>query len=65
MPNEPDPLALLRLPPDTEWPTEAVNQLTAELSIAYHIDEVASTSREVERIAEKVRLRMESAKTQD
>ena len=34
--------------------------LTRELADAYHMDEVSATSREVQRIAEKVRARMES-----
>ena len=33
--------------------------LTRELSDAYHMDEAAATSRDVQRIAEKVRARME------
>jgi hypothetical protein len=33
--------------------------LTRELADAYHMDEVSATSREVQRIAEKVRARME------
>lgn len=32
--------------------------LVRELSVAYHLDEAASTSREVQRISEKIRLRM-------
>lgn len=33
-------------------------QLTQELSAAYHMDEAASTSRDVRRIAEKVSARL-------
>lgn len=58
--NEADPLHLLLLPPDAEWPTEETKRLTEQLSLAYHNDEAASTSREVERIAEKVRARLEA-----
>ena len=61
MPNQPDPLHLLRLPPDAEWPAEETKRLTEELSHAYHRDEAASGSREVERIAEKVRARIEQS----
>lgn len=34
-------------------------QLTRELADAYHMDEVSATSRDVQRIAEKVRARMD------
>lgn len=33
-------------------------ELTRELSAAYHMDEAAATSRDVQRIAEKVRARL-------
>ena len=36
-------------------------QLTRELADAYHMDEASATSRDVQRIAEKVRARMNSA----
>lgn len=36
----------------------AIDLLARELSAAYHIDEAAATSREVQRIAEKVRARL-------
>lgn len=39
--------------------------LTRELSDAYHMDEAAATSRDVQRIAEKVRARMECPPAQD
>lgn len=39
--------------------------LTRELADAYHMDEVSATSREVQRIAEKVRARMENPLAQD
>jgi hypothetical protein len=61
MPKVKDPLHLLRLPTDAEWPVEETKRLTEELSLAYHMDEVACTSREVERISEKVRARMNHA----
>lgn len=35
-------------------------QLSRELADAYHMDEVAATSREVQRIAEKVKARLDS-----
>ena len=34
--------------------------LTRELADAYHMDEVSATSRDVQRIAEKVRARLDS-----
>jgi hypothetical protein len=36
-------------------------ELTRELSAAYHMDEAAATSRDVQRIAEKVRARLQDA----
>ena len=35
-------------------------QLTRELADAYHMDEAAATSRDVQRIAEKVRARLDN-----
>lgn len=35
-------------------------QLTRELAAAYHMDEAAATSRDVQRIAEKVRARLDN-----
>ena len=35
-------------------------QLARELSAAYHMDEAAATSRDVQRIAEKVRARLDN-----
>jgi hypothetical protein len=35
-------------------------ELTRELSAAYHMDEAAATSRDVQRIAEKVRARLQN-----
>ncbi len=35
-------------------------QLTRELAAAYHMDEASATSRDVQRIAEKVRARLAS-----
>lgn len=36
-------------------------ELTRELSAAYHMDEAAASSRDVQRIAEKVRARLQDA----
>lgn len=43
----------------TDLTSEEDALLTRELSDAYHMDEAAATSRDVQRIAEKVRARME------
>jgi hypothetical protein len=43
----------------TDLTPEEEALLTRELSDAYHMDEAAATSRDVQRIAEKVRARME------
>jgi hypothetical protein len=40
--------------------TEEEAELTRELSAAYHLDESASTSRDVQRIAEKVKARIQA-----
>lgn len=39
-------------------PEEEV-ELTRELSAAYHMDEAAATNRDVQRIAEKVRIKLD------
>lgn len=40
--------------------TEEEAELTRELSAAYHLDESAAASRDVRRIAEKVRARLQA-----
>ena len=40
-------------------------QLDRELSAAYHMDEAAATSRDVQRIAEKIRAKMQEPGTRD
>jgi hypothetical protein len=55
-----DPLSLLAKFGLTGLSTEEEAELTRELSAAYHLDESAATSRDVQRIAEKVRARMNS-----
>jgi tRNA(Ile)-lysidine synthase TilS/MesJ len=59
MSHEPDPLNLLRCAPEVEWTPEEIKRFTEELSIAYHTDEATSNSRDVQRISEKVRLRLD------
>jgi len=53
-----DPISLLRreIPGDLTPEEEAT--LASALSAAYHMDETAATSRDVQRIAEKVRARL-------
>jgi hypothetical protein len=43
----------------TDFTPEEDALLARELSAAYHMDEAAATSRDIQRIAEKVRARME------
>jgi hypothetical protein len=50
---------LLTRSSSTDLTPEEDALLTRELSDAYHMDEAAATSRDVQRIAEKVRARME------
>jgi len=42
---------------------EEEDQLTRELADAYHMDEASATSRDVQRIAEKVRARLDRPPT--
>lgn len=53
-----DPISLLRREDLTNLTPEEDAALSRELSDAYHMDESAASSRDVQRIAEKVRLRM-------
>ena len=55
-----DPITLLTRPSGADLTPEEDAQLTRELAAAYHMDEAAATSRDVQRIAEKVRARLES-----
>lgn len=41
--------------------SEEESELTRELSAAYHMDEAAATSRDIQRIAEKVRARLQQS----
>lgn len=56
---------LLTLTGGAELTPEEDAQLTRELADAYHMDEAAATSRDVQRIAEKVRARMECPPAHD
>lgn len=53
-----DPISLLRRKDLTNLTPEEETALARELSDAYHMDEAAATSRDVQRIAEKVRMRL-------
>ena len=52
-------IKLLTRPVGSDLTPEEEAQLARELADAYHMDEAAATSRDVQRIAEKVRARME------
>ncbi len=51
-------IALLTRSSEADLTPEEDAQLTRELADAYHMDEAAATSRDVQRIAEKVRARL-------
>lgn len=53
-----DPISLLRREDLADLTPEEEAALARELSEAYHKDEAAITSRDVQRIAEKVRARL-------
>jgi hypothetical protein len=52
---------LLTRSSEADLTPEEEAQLTRELADAYHMDESAATSRDVQRIAEKVRARLDIA----
>lgn len=58
-------ITLLTRSSGTDLTPEEEALLTRELSDAYHMDEAAATSRDVQRIAEKVRARMECPSAPD
>jgi hypothetical protein len=58
-----DPITLLRRSGVTALTPDEDAQLDRELSAAYHMDEAAATSRDVQRIAEKIRARMQAPET--
>jgi len=53
-------ITLLTRSGGTDLTPEEDAQLTRELAAAYHMDEAAATNRDVQRIAEKVRARMDN-----
>ena len=55
-----DPISLLSREDFANLTPEEEAALTRELADAYHKDEAAVTSRDVQRIAEKIRLRLAS-----
>ena len=56
-----NPATLLQKFGISDLTPEEEAELTQELSAAYHMDEAAATSRDVQRIAEKVRARLQQA----
>lgn len=56
-----NPATLLQKFGISDLTPEEEAELTRELSEAYHADEAAATSRDVQRIAEKVRARLQQA----
>ena len=54
-----NPATLLQKFGISDLTPEEEAELTRELSEAYHMDEAAATSRDVQRIAEKVRARLQ------
>jgi 2-oxo-4-hydroxy-4-carboxy--5-ureidoimidazoline (OHCU) decarboxylase len=55
------PATLLQKFGISELTPEEEAELTRELSAAYHMDEAAASSRDVQRIAEKVRARLKNS----
>lgn len=55
-----NPITLLTRSGDADLTPEEDALLTRELAAAYHMDEASATSRDVQRIAEKVRARLEN-----
>jgi hypothetical protein len=53
-------ITLLARSGDAGLTPEEDAQLTRELAAAYHMDEASATSRDVQRIAEKIRARLDS-----
>ena len=59
-----NPIDLLKRYGITDLTPAEEAELTRELSAAYHMDEAAATSRDVQRIAEKVRARLQSEQSE-
>ena len=59
-PNSMDPISLLSRQSPAEFTPEEDAALARELSAAYHMDESAAASRDVQRIGEKVRVRIKA-----
>ena len=60
-----NPITLLARSDKADFTPEEDAILTRELSAAYHMDEAAATSRDVQRIAEKIRARMQASNAAD
>jgi hypothetical protein len=59
-----NPATLLQKFGISDLTPEEEAELTRELSAAYHADEAAATSRDVQRIAEKVRARLQQVEAE-
>ena len=59
-----NPATLLQKFGISDLTPEEEAELTRELSAAYHMDEAAASSRDVQRIAEKVRARLQSEESE-
>lgn len=60
-----DPISLLRSKDFADLTPAEEAALTRELADAYHMDEAAVASRDVQRIAEKIRVRLLAARDAD
>ena len=58
-----DPIELIQRSGIADLTPAEEAELARELSAAYHMDEQATTSRDVQRIAEKVRARLAAAQS--
>ena len=59
-----NPIDLLKRYGITDLTPAEEAELTRELSAAYHADEAAASSRDVQRIAEKIRARLQSEESE-
>jgi hypothetical protein len=59
-----NPTSLLKKFGIADLSPEEDAELSRELSAAYHMDEAAATDRDVQRIAEKIRLRLQQPETE-
>ncbi len=60
-----NPITLISRLGEADFTPAEEAELARELSAAYHMDEAAATSRDVQRIAEKVRARLQADEAHD